>query len=128
MAQPTAETHVFTAVYCNQEALEEVKAALGEKFSSVLQLYLRDTRTRLGDIERALGDGKDISKVAISAHSIRSASAHMGATRMAEVATSMEHTAGHVTEHHKLPQLFTQMKEVFAETEKVYEPLCGTAA
>jgi response regulator RpfG family c-di-GMP phosphodiesterase len=72
------------------DALLEVRELLGTKFANSIQLYLGDTANRIATIAQLVNDSMAAEKVMLNAHSIKSASAHMGAVRFAAIASTME--------------------------------------
>ncbi len=113
------------SAYLDLAALDEVRGLMGAKFISVLQLYLQDTRDRLDNLARALKSQRNMDGVIIAAHSIRSASAHMGAQRMSDIASAMETAAQKVAQGAAAPNLdllLGQMQQIFMATDRALQP------
>jgi CheY-like chemotaxis protein len=109
-------------------ALEGVRALLGQKFVTVLRLYLQDMQDRLESIDRAITDGPNSDRIILAAHSMRSSSAHMGALRLAYMAEIMETTAKKAVKGKNIESfaaLADQMKRVLLMTQQELQPFCG---
>lgn len=112
----------------NQSTVEELRLAIDEKFSFVVQLYLKDTRTRLETIAESITCEGKADIITRMAHSIRSASAQLGADQLADLANTMEtttRTQGNAAAPEELLALLKQMQMSFQDVEMFLGNLCA---
>ena len=104
------------------DALKEVRELMGPKFANSMNLYITDVSRRLEVITNTVKISGDAEKVVLEAHSIKSASSHMGAARLAAIAGAMEMRARIVADTHvdatALAPLLQAMQDIFAETRR----------
>ena len=65
---------------------------MGGEFGDLVRVYLEDAPQRIGEIESAAASGNAVAQVA-PAHTLKSSSANIGATALAELARGIEHAA-----------------------------------
>ncbi|MBH1971877.1 Hpt domain-containing protein [Moraxellaceae bacterium AER2_44_116] len=83
-------------IHLNLEQLAELKEVLEDEFSVLITTYLQDAELRQQMITAAI-QSKDYNEVRLAAHSLKGASANLGALMLAEVCEHLEHDcrAGH---------------------------------
>lgn len=91
----TQRDGVFTPTNRNKDGLDEIVLAevrefTGDKFSSILQMYLKDTEKNIETIlsNNTTADMK--ADVRRAAHSMKSSSLHLGASALSEIAAEIE--------------------------------------
>jgi len=74
----------------DQNTLDELKKMVGEDFiSELVETYFEDSHQLIADLHRALDQG-DADLFRRSAHSLKSNSASLGASRVASIAKDLE--------------------------------------
>jgi len=73
----------------NPSQLQELRELLDEEFDSLLRSYLVDSQTRLKAIQTAF-DHRDNSKGYEAVHSLKGASANLGAVHLAELCLKLQ--------------------------------------
>ncbi len=73
----------------DEAILEEVKNAMGEKFSKVINFFLEDTVMYSDQIKKGL-DNNDIEDVIKGSHTIKSSSQQLGALKISAIAKDIE--------------------------------------
>jgi HPt (histidine-containing phosphotransfer) domain-containing protein len=83
-AAPTAGPPVLA-----MEVVEELRAVMGSEYLSLIKLFLEDAPTHLQKLEQAAG-ANDIAAMVAPAHTLKSASANLGALALSAVAKRIE--------------------------------------
>lgn len=73
----------------NPSQLQELRELLDEEFDSLLRSYLVDSQTRLQAIQTAF-EHRDSSKGYEAVHSLKGASANLGAVHLAELCLKLQ--------------------------------------
>lgn len=75
-------------------AIDRLREWGGDKLvREMIRLYLENASVRLGQIDEGLTEGGDIARTQQGAHSLKSSSANVGATRVNGLAARMEDQA-----------------------------------
>ena len=109
----------------DEAVLREVKEFMGDKFSSVLQMYLRDAQNHLDIIFKGATDSESLSNVMRAAHSLKSASAHIGAGAVSKLASELEASARAAMDKGTMVETATvhaQLVVAFDDTKKALAP------
>jgi HPt (histidine-containing phosphotransfer) domain-containing protein len=77
-------------IHLNLEQLAELKDVLEEEFSVLITTYLQDAVLRQQMITAAIS-AKDYEAARLAAHSLKGASANLGALMLAEICEHLEH-------------------------------------
>lgn len=77
-------------VHIDNEQLAELKEVLEDEFSVLIDTYLTDAKFRLQLIENGI-NSQDYEAVRLAAHSLKGASANLGALVLAELCEKLEH-------------------------------------
>ncbi len=102
-------------VHIDNEQLAELKDVLEDEFGILISTYLADAKLRLQLIEQGL-QNQDYEAVRLAAHSLKGASANLGALLLAQICERLEHDckAGHYVECN---ELFVQAQAEFVQVE-----------
>ena len=76
--------------HLDTEQLNELKEVLEDEFQVLINTYLIDAQLRLKLIEEGL-DTKNYEQVRLAAHSLKGASANIGALILAQLCEQLEH-------------------------------------
>ena len=76
--------------HLDMEQLNELKEVLEDEFQILINTYLIDAQLRLKLIEEGL-DTKNYEQVRLAAHSLKGASANIGALILAQLCEQLEH-------------------------------------
>lgn len=78
--------------------LKDLVDIMGDEFLELLEVYLEDSPRAVASLEEAAANN-DLRALVAPAHSLKSTSANLGATRLSELAKALEHGArtGHLT-------------------------------
>ncbi len=117
--EPTAPEGLASV---DSRAFEEIRETLGPKFTHILDLYLQDARKKIQTIEDSMASAANANLMILTAHSLGSASAHMGALRLAEIARQMEMSMRENAATDIAPY-FKSIKTAFTEVESAFAPL-----
>jgi HPt (histidine-containing phosphotransfer) domain-containing protein len=71
------------------EVVEELRAVMGSEYLSLIKLFLEDAPTHIQKLEAAAG-ANDIAAMVAPAHTLKSASANLGALALSAVAKRIE--------------------------------------
>ena len=77
-------------IHLNLEQLAELKEVLEDEFSVLITTYLQDAELRQQMITAAI-QAKDYNAARLAAHSLKGASANLGALMLAEICEHLEH-------------------------------------
>ena len=77
-------------IHLNLEQLSELKEVLEDEFSVLITTYLEDAQLRQQMITAAIS-AKDYEAARLAAHSLKGASANLGALMLAEICEHLEH-------------------------------------
>lgn len=77
-------------VHIDNEQLAELKEVLEDEFGILITTYLADAKLRLQLIEQGL-QNQDYEAVRLAAHSLKGASANLGALILAKLCEKLEH-------------------------------------
>ena len=77
-------------IHLNLEQLSELKEVLEDEFSVLIATYLQDAVLRQQMISAAIHT-KDYDAARLAAHSLKGASANLGALMLAEICEHLEH-------------------------------------
>ena len=77
-------------VHIDNEQLAELKDVLEDEFGILISTYLADAKLRLQLIEQGL-QNQDYDAVRLAAHSLKGASANLGALILAQLCEKLEH-------------------------------------
>ena len=77
-------------VHIDNEQLAELKDVLEDEFGILISTYLADAKLRLQLIEQGL-QNQDYDAVRLAAHSLKGASANLGALILAKLCERLEH-------------------------------------
>ncbi len=77
-------------VHIDNEQLAELKDVLEDEFGILISTYLADAKLRLQLIEQGL-QNQDYDAVRLAAHSLKGASANIGALILAQLCEQLEH-------------------------------------
>ena len=103
-------------VHIDNEQLAELKDVLEDEFGILISTYLADAKLRLQLIEQGL-QNQDYDAVRLAAHSLKGASANLGALLLAQICERLEHDckAGHYAE---CDALFVEAQAEFVEVNQ----------
>ena len=103
-------------VHIDTEQLAELKEVLEDEFGILISTYLADAKLRLQLIEQGL-QNQDYDAVRLAAHSLKGASANLGALLLAQICERLEHDckAGHYAE---CDALFVEAQAEFVEVNQ----------
>ena len=90
----------------------------------LINMYLDDAEQHLGDIKQAM-DSKDAKALRHAAHTLKGASANIGAVGMQQIALEIE-SAGSEAKLDNLGELWTQLQANMAQTRAFYENYLST--
>jgi signal transduction histidine kinase/CheY-like chemotaxis protein/HPt (histidine-containing phosphotransfer) domain-containing protein len=112
---PLASVEVIQRDVVNRVALENIRALSRERGDALVQkviaAYVDDTPRQLGTLRRAI-DGMDTGNVRRIAHTLKSASANVGADALAALCREMEHL-GRADTTEGADALLTDMEQEF---------------
>ncbi len=77
-------------IHLNLEQLAELKEVLEDEFSVLIKTYLQDAELRQSLIQAAV-ETHDYEAARLAAHSLKGASANLGALMLAEICEHLEH-------------------------------------
>ncbi|MGE3623357.1 MAG: ATP-binding protein [Bdellovibrionales bacterium] len=125
-SEVSADGNMPAAAYLDEDVLQEVRGTLGPKFPALLQQYFKDVDSRLVSIAASVSGSGDMAGILLHAHSIKSSSAHLGASCLAGIAERMENCA-------RAPEgapadfagLLADLKTAFAVTRERIDALEG---
>jgi HPt (histidine-containing phosphotransfer) domain-containing protein len=80
----------MTTQHLNLEQLAELKEVLEDEFSVLINTYLQDATMRQQMIDTAV-KAEDYENVRLAAHSLKGASANLGAMLLADICEHLEH-------------------------------------
>lgn len=82
----------------DETILQDLVDIMGDEFLELLEVYLEDSPKAVASLEQAASNN-DLRALVAPAHSLKSTSANLGATRLSELAKALEHGArtGHLT-------------------------------
>ncbi|MEC7118748.1 MAG: Hpt domain-containing protein [Pseudomonadota bacterium] len=97
----------------NQSQLQELRELLDDEFDSLLHTYLIDSQKRLQYVQDAF-EQRDNSKGYEAAHSLKGASANLGAGRLAELCLKLqtECKSGRISDAELLIQMIQEEQGV----------------
>jgi HPt (histidine-containing phosphotransfer) domain-containing protein len=78
-------------VHIDNEQLAELKDVLEDEFGVLISTYLTDAKLRLQLIRAMVLHNQDYEAVRLAAHSLKGASANLGALLLAELCEKLEH-------------------------------------
>jgi len=84
----------------NKDALSQIKALMGDKFSGLVETYLRAGREHIGNIRVGYESG-DAQKIIDAAHAMKSSSGNMGLVKLSSTAAALEQTGREVLDGDK---------------------------
>jgi len=90
-AMPPAEPAVHAAAL-DAEIVTDLIDIMGDGFPELVRIYLEETPRRVAQLRDAAADG-DAERIAACAHTLKSSSANLGATTLADLARRAEHDA-----------------------------------
>jgi len=109
----------------NQDIFKEAKFIMGNEFSTVTRLFIRNVEFILGEMDRCVRQSRDPHALILHAHTLHSSSGYMGATRLSELASSIEKEAQTASSSHsdiaKLWPLYEEIKCTWGETRSHLE-------
>ena len=101
----------------NEDAYNQVKELMGDKFPGLIETYLRSNGEHVEKIKQAFGSG-DAQGIADSAHPMKSASGNMGLSGLSASAAQLEADAKDVVAGslalESLEALIAKVEEQFA--------------
>jgi HPt (histidine-containing phosphotransfer) domain-containing protein len=74
------------------EIIEDLQNAMGDQFSTLVELFLEDAPGHLAKLEAA-AVLEDNAQIAAAAHALKSSSANLGAMQVSAISKSIEHGA-----------------------------------
>ena len=77
-------------IHLNLEQLAELKEVLEDEFGVLISTYLTDAKFRLQLIQNGI-NSQDYEAVRLAAHSLKGASANLGAVILAQLCEKLEH-------------------------------------
>ena len=86
-AQPVAEA--TPAATIDDEVLEELRSVLGDELDRVIRVFLDDAPRQISALQEA-ALAPDLEALRLHAHSLKSASANLGAMRLSAAAKRLE--------------------------------------
>ena len=98
------------------EVLIELKEILADDFPELVTTYLEDAMQRMDRLETAIA-ASDASNVKLEAHSLKGASANIGARNLADLCAEMENQ-GEAERLEQAPELFSKIRSQFSATEQ----------
>ena len=112
---PKRESDKMTP-HIDTEQLAELKEVLEDEFSVLIDTYLTDAKLRLNLIKNGIAT-QDYEAVRLAAHSLKGASANLGAQALAQLCEKLEHDCkvGHYAE---FDALFLQAQAEFVEVNQ----------
>jgi signal transduction histidine kinase/CheY-like chemotaxis protein/HPt (histidine-containing phosphotransfer) domain-containing protein len=87
---PTQTTSPQSDFAVNQTIIQDLRDIMGDEFKDLVHVYLEDTPKNLAQLERAAAQS-NIDGMIAPAHSLKSTSANLGASKMSEMAKKIEH-------------------------------------
>jgi HPt (histidine-containing phosphotransfer) domain-containing protein len=90
--RPVAETTGREGPAIDQAVLRDLLDVMGQALADLVRVYLEDAPRLLSQLRAAAGAG-DVEGMIAPAHSLKSSSANLGATRLSEQARMIEHGA-----------------------------------
>jgi signal transduction histidine kinase/DNA-binding response OmpR family regulator len=110
-----------SAAPLNLDFLEQMRGMLAEDFDELIPAFMTSARKVLGDLPGAVTDNNS-EEVARLAHSLKSASANVGADALSEMADAMEAAAG----RGDMADMEPAIRRLVSEFERVREALLAT--
>lgn len=109
------------AMLLDKEAMEDVKAAMKDKFGMMVEFYLDDAKTYIQEIEAAISES-DVEKIVAPAHTLKSSSRQLGVVQVADYAMELEERAREVEEGAAVGDLdiaglFKRLQDAFSDAE-----------
>lgn len=113
----------------NLQIVEESKATMKAKFSTMVQYFMEDAVIYMNEIKAGLVE-KDAKKIKSPAHTIKSSSKLFGADRISESAMQIEQLAadiieGRETDIGKIAPLFEFLQKAYNDAEPELKALIG---
>lgn len=99
-------------LHIDAEQLAELKDVLEDEFSVLINTYLTDAKLRLNLIQTGISN-QDYESVRLAAHSLKGASANLGALVLAELCEKLEYDCK-VGEYKNLT---SQIRQIITELE-----------
>lgn len=103
--------------HIDTEQLAELKEVLEDEFSVLIETYLTDAKLRLNLIKNGIAT-QDYEAVRLAAHSLKGASANLGALILAQLCEKLEHDCK-VGEYQACDMLSTQIAEELINVEAI---------
>ena len=89
---PIEQIAARSPVVINASVLDELREVLGGEVDKIIAVYLEDAPRLIAQLERA-AVGNDPIALRVAAHTLKSSSANVGATTLADAARDLEHGA-----------------------------------
>ena len=96
----------------DKDSLEEIKAIVGDKFSTITDYYLEDTPKHITQIEEGLNES-DHDKILRSAHTIKSSSRQLGLMKVGALCGAIEKAASSQSEIEEIRSIAQYLKNAF---------------
>jgi len=103
----------------DKDILLEMKYIMGNQFDYAVQLYLNDTQFNLDNLKRQVTQDRMPEDIILLGHSLKSASAYMGAVKLAHLSRKLELQARSAADSHAsiktLQPLVQEIDQAFTE-------------
>ncbi len=113
------------AAILDMTAIAEAKATMKAKFPTMVQYFLEDAETYIGNVREGISL-VSAEKIVSPAHTLKSSSRQMGAMRMSDIAKEMEALAREQSSSGKndmppFTEMLVKLEKAFAETREAFK-------
>ncbi len=105
-------------------AIDELKDIMGEKYTTTIRKFLDDSIIRVEAMKQAW-EKDDLPEVARAAHPLKSSSQYVGALRLSELMTSIEHSAK-AGDKAPIAPLMLEVKDHYPLVRMELEKICNS--
>ena len=111
----------------DMEAIEEARAVMKDKFPTMVEYFMEDTEMYINSIKEGVAN-VSIEKIVSPAHTLKSSSRQMGATRVSEIskeieALAREQSSGGENNMEVLAAMIVTLEGAFHATREAYKQL-----
>lgn len=103
--------------HLNADTIEELKDLMGDDYSLLVDMFVKDSAARILDIKDAILSG-DPENVRRSAHGFKGSASNMGALNLAKLCNSLEEL-GRSGELSNAKQLASDIESAYSSVEKL---------
>ena len=109
----------------NLSIVEEAKDLMNDRFPTMVKYFIEDTEMYMSEIERAVND-KNFETALAPAHTIKSSAKQLGAEKVSDVASHIEHLAREMIDNNgddfdALDKLYQELQQEFEAATPLLE-------